>query len=1432
MGGGDEEAAMSVTTARTDGLLTWLGLPAGPVGQSPGRPVPPEELRFAVVLNGGVSLAVWMGGATLELDRLTRARRDGEDESPHGKDPADPYALMLRLAGCTARADVISGTSAGGINGSALALAQVNDAADLTQLRDLWTDQGRFETLLREPFRGQPPSLLRGDDYFLPALNDALSRLAVMAGPPRDTDDAPLDLSITTTVLRGNQTVTVDSMGQLLPQTVHAARFRFQRLPNRPVDPFSSGAIVRTAHRLALASRCTASFPVAFEPVFVPVAAPTHVEPAGGHLDEEQRLRPDMDGVVDDWGDDAAGTDRSRFVVDGGLLANTPTRPALEGIERMPAEGPVRRVLLLVYPHAGEPRDERPETPQVQPTLVQTVGGLLGALSAQGSRTFVEEVEQHNKLAAGRRGTRADILREVTHPSSAATTTSPASSLEELCRTVYPHYCRLRRWRAARDLAAWAVQSPEPVTDGRWNYERIRREAEQAQEGWVDENRTPRLPYVPDDPPSAMQQDSGPGWAWGVTTGVGIASSVADLLRRLVWVLPAGSDLERVKAARRTVSELTTTIRGLRSLTDGIWATDPVLVRLEPTEQYWRLRLGSYHRLMNAEIDADDWDGCVEAVVDAERQRPRPIPDQDIRDAFDMVRTMPAVVAGQQVRAEVMKVVGQLAAALPVLEMHLQTPRPAVPDAERELRCWFAFLTDAGAMPVRSRASQRTAGYRSALLTRLLQLEVASTALGDEATTGAELPVELVQLSAQAQNPFTQYTKSGDDKLGGWSLNRFGGFVKRSWRVNDWTWGRLDAASVLARTVLQPDRVRRAAALSGYLDDAGSAGDRARATVDELMPLLFGASPADQEPFTNLRNRAVEELTAVLGAPGTAGLPASLPAVADLFAWALHLRTIAHELPALEAAIRADGIDGANKRSQGEIFLAEHGELVRRLSASARGDTPADAGRGADRRAALAAFDRAGIGREPWGEEAGSDLAIRTATTTAAVAASVLDAERSGLGPAKPVTRLLRGVTLLPYWVVKGLTSRAGLPRALALLALSTGASLLALSLFGVLPTNLSGPAAALGVGALLVAFAYGAARTRTMLHGLVLLTPLLALLAFAARSVGDGTSVVTGEAQVVTRPEVSADRGLGTLAVVLALSLALMLLASLPSPTGSVWAALDRLAVGQRVPAQAPPPLGWLGRQARRRARTAELIPPTRTWYRRAEGLARAVAEVVPAVLVAGIVVVVVVLVVRADELPGAAAARENTWVVVVVSVALVALGALTAGRRGRSLQLLRSSGSGAGTTWSFNPVAEPGGAAAGWAVLYGVVYLVAAIVLLQDPSGVLDLEWGRALLLTVALLGVVLAVVAPFWLPRHALSRVETDEVARATRQELRAESVESSSAFAEYLVGRSRGFRALVTPPADGGTALALTGRGETLLADVVAARNAAGPDGPAG
>jgi len=70
----------------------------------------PEEVRIALVMNGGVSLAVWMGGVTTEIFRLVTQTHP-------------VYREILKLTNSVAKVDVISGTSAGGVNGAALAIA-------------------------------------------------------------------------------------------------------------------------------------------------------------------------------------------------------------------------------------------------------------------------------------------------------------------------------------------------------------------------------------------------------------------------------------------------------------------------------------------------------------------------------------------------------------------------------------------------------------------------------------------------------------------------------------------------------------------------------------------------------------------------------------------------------------------------------------------------------------------------------------------------------------------------------------------------------------------------------------------------------------------------------------------------------------------------------------------------------------------------------------------------------------------------------------------------------------------------------------------------------------------------------------------------------------------------------------------------------------
>ena len=88
-------------------------------------------------MSGGVSLAVWMGGVAREINLLTQAsdlrvRADGEVAVPApGRAAAgglairvrDLYGQLLDLVDMTASVDVLSGTSAGGVNAAVLGLA-------------------------------------------------------------------------------------------------------------------------------------------------------------------------------------------------------------------------------------------------------------------------------------------------------------------------------------------------------------------------------------------------------------------------------------------------------------------------------------------------------------------------------------------------------------------------------------------------------------------------------------------------------------------------------------------------------------------------------------------------------------------------------------------------------------------------------------------------------------------------------------------------------------------------------------------------------------------------------------------------------------------------------------------------------------------------------------------------------------------------------------------------------------------------------------------------------------------------------------------------------------------------------------------------------------------------------------------------------------
>lgn len=112
-----------------------------------------KELRLALICYGGVSLAVYMHGITREIWHLVRASRAFLDDQPAGGGSEDVYRELLQLieakSGTKLRVltDIIAGASAGGINGVFLSQAVVTGQS-LEPLTDLWLQNADVEVLL------------------------------------------------------------------------------------------------------------------------------------------------------------------------------------------------------------------------------------------------------------------------------------------------------------------------------------------------------------------------------------------------------------------------------------------------------------------------------------------------------------------------------------------------------------------------------------------------------------------------------------------------------------------------------------------------------------------------------------------------------------------------------------------------------------------------------------------------------------------------------------------------------------------------------------------------------------------------------------------------------------------------------------------------------------------------------------------------------------------------------------------------------------------------------------------------------------------------------------------------------------------------------------------------------------------------------------
>jgi patatin-related protein len=970
-----------------------------------------EDVRLALVMNGGVSLAVWIGGVAREIHELAEAA-----PSPGGAG----YAGLLHVTRSSVKVDVIAGSSAGGLNGAFLALAGAYGTS-LADLADLWIDKGALGRLLRQPTQSDPVSLLRGDDYFLPELRDAFVKLwPAVTGTLRPATTHPVHLTMTTTLVAGDVRLFTDDYGTRIQEVVHRGTFTFRRdrrtdptASDGPrADPFGTAGVIE---QLALAARSTASFPFAFEPSWVPIGS------AG------DRLHPDMAGP--------ANFSASGWVLDGGVLVNRPVAQALRIVFDQPAERQVRRALLYVDPHpdpitpgpAGGAAPAGPGT-EAPPNLRQVVlDSLVSLPRVQSLAETFEDLRRHNELVRAQRAFRLDLADLVT---------GPTADLDGLADQLWPSYRRARARRAARHVVelgreAGALRS-SPTTEPWWSAEELAAAFARAHEAAL-------LPFVPS--PIALAADAGDGW--GIAYLERLAYLCLDLTRRAMWLAPIEGDVEDLRDQIRGLrSRLHEALYGLPAIRDG-------------DRRFWEAALGD---LPEPPEESDQRQEQLDRWLEAAATR-WPVPEG--------AEGPPDTAAARRALIEL----GWLLAGL-------------LREAEPPLRAVAAGITTGAFRGAATEAAELERllelvyDERTGSMTdRLHRLEVVHVMLASDAVL--EQPVELMQLDGNTPNSFGGPEEVGR-KLTGTRTGHFAAFYKASWRANDWLWGRLDGATRLTQLALDPDRLRQ-------LADSPATAVAAIEEAATGPPPVAGATPTEVGDHAELtarfdRNGCLEELR-YLDDPDLP-VPPSLPTCAMQIARRRHLAILREDLGRLAAAVDTDAAEGSRHTGAGPAFRTAY-----RLAVEAAGSAGAIP---AATMFHLVASCR--LGAEAIADDAGSDLYAGTVSQTAAVSMATLDSKYAGLGPARVLTRPLRGLLLILYALIAGSTRFGRAARAAVALALAAGGALLAIAL---LQEEIPVLVATLGAALVVGGVAMSALRSRAWQFGVVLGLPVLAVLGF-----------------------------------------------------------------------------------------------------------------------------------------------------------------------------------------------------------------------------------------------------------------------------------------------------------------------------------------------
>ena len=419
-----------------------------------------KEIRFAVVMYGGVSLAIYINGVAQELLKMVRATAiDGDAfRFPTGSGKLDAVEELYRdlsylladkdllndkelleeyrkwlgsrrtenngknplreqLKRKTPKVvrfvvDILSGSSAGGINGIYLAKALASGQT-INRLEHLWETEGDFAKLLRDgnslkddgSALGLPeltqPSLLNSERMYLKLLtafgqmDDENNR----ENPESFVDE--VDLFVTTTDYWGIP-VPLRLSDRIIHERRHRQVFRFRyRKDDASVNDFNK----KLYPFLAYSARCTSSFPLAFDPMQLTSANKVikSVNDWRTPLKDCPEMPPSLwqrffTPVTIENSSKLVSWD-TRVFVDGGYLDNKPFGYAIEALAQKQSNVLVDRKLIYVEPEPdADDIIERATKTEPPGALTNTLSALTDMPRYETIREDLQQVLQRNRL--------------------------------------------------------------------------------------------------------------------------------------------------------------------------------------------------------------------------------------------------------------------------------------------------------------------------------------------------------------------------------------------------------------------------------------------------------------------------------------------------------------------------------------------------------------------------------------------------------------------------------------------------------------------------------------------------------------------------------------------------------------------------------------------------------------------------------------------------------------------------------------------------------------------------------------------------------------------------------------------------------------------------------------------------------------------------